>query len=473
MSRLVLRAGEALLCVTFVANVTRAELEEASARAEERVVNAGLFENTEPDNRSLLFEGGGYVRGVTFIGFVPQTGDPGLSATYIELGLQPTLRLHGVGAAFADLRVRYGQELDRYGLIVDLREAYAHFDWGPLELRLGKQIVAWGKADAFNPTNNISPLDWRTRSPIEDDRRIGTVGARTHLIFSPFRLEGVWMPLYEPTIYPNLGFDSFVTLGTPLFPPVFESGLGALRIHLELKRIEASVSYLHGQAPLPGLDLESFAVGEEAAVVLRRRSFGQHVVGADFSTVLGGWLGLRGEGALRSPVDRANHPWSAKPDLQWVIGVDRTWGDVMVVAQYLGRYNFEYEPKRFVPPGGDALLRQLDPSSAVDVAVAASRIEDQVFNANRMLFSQLFEHEHLGSLRFEWRAPQSEFTLSALMLVNVTTREWAAFPKIGYAMGEGFTIYAGGEIYSGPEGTLFHQIEHELSAGYLELRLAR
>ena len=54
----------------------------------------------------------------------------------------------------------------------------------------------WGRADALNPTSNLTPVDFRIRSPLEDDIRIGNVGARGFLRFSPVRLEGVWMPVY-------------------------------------------------------------------------------------------------------------------------------------------------------------------------------------------------------------------------------------------------------------------------------------
>jgi hypothetical protein len=43
--------------------------------------------------------------------------------------------------------------------IVNLKEAVLSFQQGPVEMTLGKQIFAWGTADAFNPTDNINPYD--------------------------------------------------------------------------------------------------------------------------------------------------------------------------------------------------------------------------------------------------------------------------------------------------------------------------
>jgi hypothetical protein len=85
---------------------------------------------------------------------------------------------------------------------VDVREAYVNAYLGPLDLRLGKQIIVWGRADLLNPTSNLTPVDFHSRSPIEDDRRIGNLGARAFLRFSPVRLEGAWLPTYAATQMP-------------------------------------------------------------------------------------------------------------------------------------------------------------------------------------------------------------------------------------------------------------------------------
>jgi hypothetical protein len=42
--------------------------------------------------------------------------------------------------------------------IVDLKEAVARFSRGPYEVSVGKQIFAWGTAEAFNPTDKVRQL---------------------------------------------------------------------------------------------------------------------------------------------------------------------------------------------------------------------------------------------------------------------------------------------------------------------------
>ena len=50
----------------------------------------------------------------------------------------------------------------------ELREAYLRDTLGDFDIRFGRQIVAWGRADRINPTDNLSARDL-TRMFVEDD----------------------------------------------------------------------------------------------------------------------------------------------------------------------------------------------------------------------------------------------------------------------------------------------------------------
>ena len=135
-----------------------------------------------------------------------------MKANYGELSLQLRTAKSAYGDGFADARIRYGLQGNAQGTFVDLREAYVNAYLGPFDLRLGKQIIVWGRADALNPTNNLTPVDFRIRSPLEDDIRLGNVGARAFLRLAPVRLEGVWMPTYLATELPPVGLPPDVVL---------------------------------------------------------------------------------------------------------------------------------------------------------------------------------------------------------------------------------------------------------------------
>jgi hypothetical protein len=422
------------------------------------------------------FDLSGYLRGDVFIGKVPDESHAEMKAAYGEFALK--LRAIGGkrGDAFAEARFRHGLQGAEQRLFTDLREAYVNAYLGPLDLRVGHQIVVWGRADGFNPTNNLTPFDLRVRSPIEDDRRLANTGVRAFLNFEPLRLEGVWMPIYRATEPPAFPVPTFIRDADPRYPdPQIDNGLLAARLHLLLSDIEMSVSFLDGYAPLPGITLTGLA-GDVAPpsppeVFIARRAYRHQVAGFDFSTAFGELFALRGEAAYRRPLDHEDRYDVARPDLQYVLGVDRSFGPVSVIAQYVGRYTFDWEEQPSAVD--DERIQLVEEFTEFDPALfdqTAVEIESELAFRNQMLFSQLAEVQHLASLRLEWLTLHDTLSLTMLGLANFTTGEWLAYPKVGYSISDRMSTSVGAEIYAGPDGTLFGFIGETLSAGYAELR---
>lgn len=459
---------------------------EAGAEGDSYEEGGGLFESSldsgselggEESSGGLSLDLGGYVRGDTFVGVIPGSTptEPAIQAAYGEFALQATARAGEYGSAFAEMRLRYGQQLDEQGLFVDLREAYVDTYVGPFDIRFGKQIVVWGRADAFNPTNNVTPTNFRIRSPHADDKRVGNVGARVYANFLPFRLEGIWMPLYEPTVLPTIQLESpdIVRFSDPNYPSVsVRDGTYAIKAHAILSAFEGSVSYLYGNAPLPGYDLGYVQGGDgvraNTQVNIVPTSYNQHVVGADFSTTLGS-VGLRGEAAYRHPIDYQTRMYAPNPDLQYVLGVDKELGPIKVIAQYMGRYTFDWVKKNAPPPGNDIdqLVDQGNPISGT----AAQALNALLGNRNQILFGQLAEVQHMATVRLEWLTLHDTLSLSAVGMMNFTTSEWLLQPQISYKITGNLSTTLGGEIYAGPDETLFGWIDDSLSSGYVELKL--
>jgi len=423
------------------------------------------------------FRLGGYVRGDVFAGKLVGLQRGEIKAAYGELALKATLKKGDVADAYAEARLQYGLETERRGLRVDLREAYVTAYLGPIDVRLGKQIVVWGRADAFNPTNNITPTDLRVRSPIEDDRRLGNVGARAFWYLRPFKLEGVWMPLYEPSeipLAPGL-VPPFVLFAPPDYPDGrLDKGLGAARLHVELPAFEASVSYLYGYAPMPGFRLLGYDPGnspDELRVAVARAPYHHHVFGFDFATTLSDVIAIRGEAAYRNPVNYQVRRWAPRPDVQYALGLDRTFGALNVIVQYLGRYTLDWQREGSVSEFGldHPQVRENWTYNVVQSQLPGV-IAGEVAARNQMLFGQLEQIQHIGTARLELLLAHDTLSLSVLGMANVTTKEWLVFPKIAYNMADGMTISLGGEYYAGPDGTLFGAIDEYLSAGYAEFR---
>ena len=333
----------------------------------------------------------------------------------------------------------------------------------------------WGRADALNPTNNMTPFDLRIRSPIEDDRRLGNFGARANLRLSPVRLEGVWMPIYRPSELPVVILPQFVGFGRPDLPGAHAAerprrraparGAGVVRaVGVVPARLRAAA---RPDAPSVTFD----PVTPE--VLVSRTAYNQHVVGFDLSTAIG-QVGIRAEAAYRLPIDWQNRPYAARPDAQYVLGADHTFGSVSVIAQYMGRYVFDWQKEN-----GSAMAR-VNPNAIGKTLMmmetlelrqqAIDGINAELLRINQILFNQTAQLQHVATARVEWTGLHDTLSIAALGFVNFTTHEWLAAPKIGYKVSDQMTAYLGAEIFYGPEGTLFGLIDQTLTAGYAELR---
>jgi hypothetical protein len=469
--------------------------EQSVAAAESAPADSG---KAPSESGGPAFELNGYTRGDLFVGKVPAFAQANMKAGYAELALVARAKREALGDAFAEVRLRYGMYGDGCYLqgkdqsqcaqvyfpsgtrgqlqqqtTVDVREAYVNAYLGPLDLRLGKQIIVWGRADLLNPTNNLTPFDFRMRSPIEDDRRIGNVGVHANVRLSPVRIEGVWLPNYVATELPTVLLPQYVSYDNPIYPKTdLDRGLLAGRVHLELPSVEMSASYVHGWAPLPGLSLTSLTIDPtNPQVLIARTAYKQQVVGFDFSTAIGTLVAIRGEAAYRRPYGYQDIPdyHVARPDLQYALGGDHTFGSVSVIVQYLGRYAFDWAKEEGPAGTLDPSIIKTESTSFLEQS-ATENINSQLRRTNQILFSQTARVQHLGTVRVEWLGLHEALSISALALVNFSTKEWMASPKIGYRLSDTLVAYLGAEILTGPSGTLFGLVDQQLSAGYAELR---
>ena len=103
---------------------------------------------------------------------------------------------------FQDARDADKENVDDFKQSYDLWEAYLDLSRGPIFVRLGKQILAWGETDIFRLLDGINPLDNSFGGPFEDldDRRIPLWMLRSSLNLglvgpvSSLTLEGFFVP---------------------------------------------------------------------------------------------------------------------------------------------------------------------------------------------------------------------------------------------------------------------------------------
>ena len=432
------------------------------------LINSGLFaqslfENAsneltdnkkKQENKNVEFNG--YIRGVSYVGESITDNIAEFKSLYGEAAIKIKANKGELGNAFAEIRYRNGYQFGKEFSIMDLKEAYINAYIGKFDFKVGKQIVAWGRADGFNPTNNITPNDMTVRSPNADDIRLGNFLIKSKFsINSKLNFEGIWIPRYKGSVLPLelTPLPQGITLGEPLYPDASLKNSGyAFKFNFIFPEIDGSVSYFNGYNPMPGINfgIPEMLPDSTMSISFNTIAYKQKVIGIDFSTTLNIY-GLRGEIAYRvTEDDYEDKSYMPNPDLQYVLGIDRTFGDFSLIAQYIGRYVIDF--KELNEPADTTL------------------IDYELANYNRLFFGQTDGITHSLSLRPAVSLFYGTLSVETFGMYNITTDELLLFPKITYLITDALKLSIGANYYYGKENTLYDLIDKSMSSVFFELK---
>jgi hypothetical protein len=253
---------------------------------------------------------------------------------------------------------------------LDLREAYFElngFIFSNVDLKVGRQRIAWGTADKLNPTDNVNALD--LSDPWDFGRHLGSDGVQLSVYAGSIELTGVAVAQFTPAVLPTgnwatalmgqaIEAPSGLTLGT-VSTSVTLPGLtladslnAGVRIKGNLLGYDLSVSYLYGRQSLPVIDSEviTFAAPPTINVAANLVYPREHIFGADLAGSIFG-IGVWAEAAVFLPEkitltqDSSALPGGgvlqttvldSTPYLKYVVGGDYTFpGNVYLNAQFV------------------------------------------------------------------------------------------------------------------------------------------
>jgi hypothetical protein len=202
-----------------------------------------------------------------------------------------------------------------------------------LDLRLGRQIVHWGKGDQFNPTNNLNPFDYR--DPILFGQSMANNLVKVD--YAPGKgvvLTGIWVPVFRSAQLPVFGLKSLSDFSNfqrrygddpqsrqlmdffaaarvtpqisldPQTPSIsLKNSMAAAKVAFKLFGTDLSVSYFRGFFNLPRPEVVTVAGPPANGSIPIKVQLGypaMHVLGFDAATSLKalGGLGAWVEGAV-------------------------------------------------------------------------------------------------------------------------------------------------------------------------------
>lgn len=431
------------------------------------IFGQGLFENAENEIQSDTDDGNkgiglsGYVKGV-FFGNNDAEGTAAIQGAYAELSLKVDASRASLGKAFAEVRFSPGMQYGVYSSLPAVREAWVATSPGPCNFVLGKKILAWGRADGINPTNNLTPMNSLALSSEYDDTRLGAMLAQASVSIGNISIEGVWLPLYSPDslLLSGVELPPQVTINEPDYPgSELENSGFAFRGDFSFPALDGSLSYFNGYKTLPGFD---FNLGT-AGISLTPTAYRVQVIGMDFSTTVGAF-GIRGEGAVTLPFDESEKvKFVPARHASYVFGVDRDIGSFSLLVQYSGLAVFDFQalPKPVLNDPSNPMAQML---------FAAEEAEMQMRRINRLFTGTADEASHAVTGRIGWRGLHETLEMELAGLYNITTEEYAVNPKLSYDIADALTVSLGGRLVRGPDESLNDLVSDLLTNAYLELK---
>lgn len=425
----------------------------------------GLFESAqnEPDQSAD--------KGIEFNGFARGSAYGGseyydYSSVFGEFCLQGKLS-HANTFLYSDLRFRGGVNFDEEYVKLQLREVYAGYNSDKFDLFLGNQIIAWGRTDGFNPTNNITPNDYFFLTSDMDDQKLSNFMLRLKYRFSSaIDIELIGIPLYLPS---NYRFDLFdlgegVSFDEAALPEKsFGNGSVATRLNFEFSKIGFSVSWFRGYDPFYGFNVDTvdFATGEPV-VTNTATPYRKNTLGADFTLPLNSWI-LRAEAAYKLTDNYEQIMYIPNPDIAYVFGVEHVFWGVTTILQYVGKYTLDYTELQ-VP----VLSDPFDPLAQMQYAVEMIEYESALFN--RKMFYQQEETNHAIMLLLSKAIAYDTWNIELGGYYNITSEELMIRPRVTWRISDALAASIGGSYMSGQDKSIFDYSAPVLSGAFLELK---
>ena len=242
----------------------------------------------------------------------------------------------------------------------ELREAWFDYTSDNWDLRIGRQIIIWGKADGIQITDIISPMDLTEFLARDyDDIRMPVDAFKFRYLPEKINFELIWVPNFQGAVLPGgdnpwavgteFPADLNVTYENPLIPEkkLSNSEFGG-KISFYLPGIDLALSSLYTWDKFPVMNQTRI---DDDSLSVRLEHHRLTFVGLEFSTPYHEFV-IRGEAAYYK--GKYLEPASfddrlmKKNTINWLLGLD--WspgGNWSLSAQFADNFILDYDKKIF------------------------------------------------------------------------------------------------------------------------------
>jgi hypothetical protein len=333
---------------------------------------------------------------------------------------------------------------NRLGGTVELKEAWVEASLGGLDLRIGKQLVAWGLADGNNPTDTINARHQGTRyTTTLDEQKIASwmLNGTYYLPNNLGTLQALLLPISIPNdlpsiamTIPGIGFAPTIVIKEDAYPDIsLENMEGGLRSLWYLGNLSVSGSYFTYLDRYPDFAV-SVAGGPTTTITYTPVHNRIHQFGLDAAYAVAGY-DIRSEWAvsLTKDMEGAN-PAEKNPYLQGVLQVSRSFINSTTTL------SLAWAP-RFV-------LNYKAPEDYTNVS------DQQAAKMLRQYDGQAYQWENGLSLRLAGKYLNETLQPELLFLAETSAKDWLGTASVSYLLADGISLKGGTVQYGSflPEG---------------------
>jgi hypothetical protein len=321
----------------------------------------------------------------------------------------------------------------RLGAAVELKEAWLEASLGDLDLRLGKQLVAWGLADGNNPTDTINARHQGTRyTTTLDEQKIASwmLNGTYYFPNNLGTLQALLLPISIPNDLPSIamnipgsGFAPTIIIKDDAYPDLaIENVEGGLRSLFYLGNLSFSASYFTYLDRYP--DFAVTASGMFPTTITYTPVHNRiHQLGLDATYTVAGF-DIRSEWALSLTKDLEGTVVTEKnPYLQGVLQASRSFinSTTTVSLAWAPRYVLNFKaPEDY-----------------------ANFSDKQAAEMIRQYDGQAYEWENGLSLRLAGKYLNETLQPELLFLAETSARDWLGTASVSYQLADGISLKAG------------------------------
>lgn len=305
-----------------------------------------------------------------------------------------------------------------------LREGYVEYDFSDFTWRVGRQIIAWGRADRVNPTDSLATRDFTALLPEDNEQRSGINAVQVRYNIDHYSSFTAVLSEFEAHRIPQGLLPANLIQSPESNRPEI-----ALKYDKSGESVDWSVSFFDGFDRFARYRVDFTS---PASPVFRGTYERAQTLGADFAVAQGAWT-MRGEVSYSEREQEcASCALNKRTVTQAVLGADRDFWDTANINLQVFSTDRDYIDPMTVP------------AARRPFAFALDRLNSE------------FADQELGmTFRISDRFMNERLKLELPAIFDLTNNSYILRPRANYAFNDTLQMSVGVDNFNGDEQSFF------------------